>query len=241
MSEMNSQDVTSRGPSISNNDDSSFACYDLASMEQCATLSVDLFGHQLACAEIEKLIGAPVGVEVKVNCGPHSAWLEPYGPVTVQALLITAMHQFYEVPQRRCIFRGANEALIMLNEVFSVRKDVAPAYTGTRVLARSVENILRYNGQVEPRYRISKLRLHAFSWSDAYNGVYTWARLGFNARLDAINPNLRSRLLTAAETNEYSDELILQPHLANWDKSVIIAASVDQERNYDRRTNQSVA
>ena len=35
--------------------------------------------------------------------------------------------------------------------------------------------------------------------------------------------------------------LVLQPQLAKRAKSVIIAASANQERNHDRRTNQTVA
>lgn len=95
----------------------------------------------------------------------------------------------------------------MINEKFVVDKAKAPPHTGAQVLARSVNQLLRYNTSIEARYRIRKMQTHAFSWSDAYNGAYTWARLGYNARLEEISPGLKDTLLKAAQSPDYSNDL----------------------------------
>lgn len=184
-----------------------YGCYDEEHSDKCAALSNDLFGRQLACAEIAELVGAMPDAHVMVRCGTHYPPLNRYGRDSVNGVMIVVSHPFYEVPQIRIIFRDASGTLTLFNQKFRVDKNIAPSHTGTRVLARSVRGLLLYNSNTEARYRIEKIRTHAFSWSDAYNGAYTWARLGYNARLDEINPDLMDKLRKEAQAPQYHDEL----------------------------------
>ncbi len=183
-----------------------YQCYD-EEYGGCDALSHDFFGRQLSCTEIGALVGAPADAQVRVRCGTRYIGLSPSSVTKVNGITIVVTHRFYQVAQKRVIFKEGNGALVLFNEIFVVNKDVAPAYTGTRVLAHSVQALLRYNQNTGAKHRIRRIRTHAFSASDAYNGAYTWARLGFNSDLERISSSLREKLLKEVQATEYSDEL----------------------------------
>ncbi len=209
-------------------------CYDEKQAIECAALSDELFGRQLTCPELANLVGAYPDAEIKANCGVRYLRLNRYGYSKVDGLNIVVRHQFYETPQLRVIFRDSGGRLILYNEMFVVNKQEAPPHTGSRVLARSVNQLLRYNSKVDARYRIRLVKVHAFSRSDAFNGAYTWARLGYNARLADIDANLRVTLLEAVQDAEYSAELQAAIAEARTLNDLILIGGAELWRKYNQ-------
>lgn len=172
---------------------------------EVAVISRQLFAKVLSIEELVQLSGAPPEAEVRSWAGRYQIESGRNSYKWYNGVMVKADHPYLDGKQKRVFAIDDDQALVIFNEYFFVRKVLAPSGFGVRMFARQVGACLRYNRSAEEAHRIISIRTHAFGWpgSNTWHGYYVWARCGYQANLDDIDPALRTRLLKDVQRPEY--------------------------------------
>jgi hypothetical protein len=133
-------------------------------------LAVSLFGRTLTFPEWGAVVGAPVDSAINVYTIASRA--------RALDIVVRVQHPFIVGDMERRFFR-ADDGLVVLRNVHFVAQPFAPAGFGTDIFSRQVATLVRLGvARIEAEI--------AGAPGSIYNGYYTWARLGFDAPLSAL-------------------------------------------------------
>ncbi|HEX2907419.1 MAG TPA: hypothetical protein VHO69_11195 [Phototrophicaceae bacterium] len=153
-----------------------------------------LLGRDITLDELAALTGASGGEEV---------WIDTYG----DGLELRAVGRRLRGMTRQ-LNRDVNNVLYLYNDFFATTEK------GTGIGAEYFYNEV----QAAARAGIGYIKVYAAGdrHSETFNGYYTWARFGYDAELDSINPFLQRKIPAALGNPETMQQLMATKAGRDW-------------------------